>query len=136
MRPDAGGTARRQRASWAGDLLCLALGEEVAVLRVKILDARAARAEADLVFRYPLRGLVSAGWLFSGIVAENRSGPALWAATASALDDMGGVYCEACNVSEVVPDDSNAFTGVRQWAIDSAIAERTWEETETLIAGL
>ena len=60
----------------------------------------------------------------------------LWAATASALDNMGGVYCEDCNVSEVVPDDSNAFTGVRQWAIDSAIAERTWEETETLIAGL
>jgi NAD(P)-dependent dehydrogenase (short-subunit alcohol dehydrogenase family) len=60
----------------------------------------------------------------------------LWAATASALDDMGGVYCEDCNVSEVVPDDSNAFTGVRQWAIDSAVAERTWEETETLIAGL
>ena len=60
----------------------------------------------------------------------------LWAATASVLDDTGGLYCEDCNVSEVVPDDSNAFTGVRQWAIDSAIAERAWKETETLIAGL
>ena len=60
----------------------------------------------------------------------------LWAATASAMDEMGGVYCEDCNVSEVVPDDSNAFTGVRQWAIDSEMAERTWEETETLIARL
>ena len=60
----------------------------------------------------------------------------LWAATAIALDNIGGVYCEDCNVSEVVPDDSNAFTGVRQWAIDSEIAERTWAETDTLVAGL
>jgi len=60
----------------------------------------------------------------------------LWAATATSLDRMGGVYCEDCNISDVVPDDSNAFTGVRQWAIDSEIAERTWGETEALIAGL
>lgn len=60
----------------------------------------------------------------------------LWAATASALDNMGGLYCEDCNVSEVVPDDSNAFTGVRQWAIDSDVATRTWTETEALIVGL
>lgn len=60
----------------------------------------------------------------------------LWAATASSLNDMGGVYCEDCNISELVPDDSTAFTGVRQWAVDSEIAERTWRETEALIAGL
>lgn len=60
----------------------------------------------------------------------------LWAATAAKLDTVGGVYCEDCNVSEVVPDDSNAFTGVRQWAIDTDTAERTWKETEALIAHL
>lgn len=60
----------------------------------------------------------------------------LWAATSTALDNVGGVYCEDCNVSEVVPDDSNAFTGVRQWAIDSEIAEHAWAETEMLIARL
>lgn len=58
----------------------------------------------------------------------------LWAATATSLDSMGGVYCEDCNISEVVLDDSNAFTGVRQWAINSEIAERAWAETEALIA--
>ena len=60
----------------------------------------------------------------------------LWAATTAKLDSVGGVYCEDCNVSELVPDDSNAFTGVRQWAIDTDIAERAWRETEMLIAGL
>lgn len=60
----------------------------------------------------------------------------LWAATHSLLDSVGGVYCEDCNVSDVVPDESNAFTGVRQWAIDSETAQRTWTETEALISRL
>ena len=60
----------------------------------------------------------------------------LWAATHSLLDNVGGVYCEDCNVSDVVPDESNAFTGVRQWAIDSETAQRTWTETEALISRL
>ena len=60
----------------------------------------------------------------------------LWAATHSLLDNVGGVYCEDCNVSDVVPDESNAFTGVRQWAVDSETAQRTWTETETLISRL
>jgi hypothetical protein len=57
----------------------------------------------------------------------------LWAATADVLNNTGGVYCEDCNVSSVVADDSNAFTGVRRWAVDGAIAERLWTETEALI---
>jgi NAD(P)-dependent dehydrogenase (short-subunit alcohol dehydrogenase family) len=60
----------------------------------------------------------------------------LWAATHSLLDNIGGVYCEDCNVSDVVPDESNAFTGVRQWAVDSETAQRTWTETEALISRL
>ena len=60
----------------------------------------------------------------------------LWAATHSLLDNIGGVHCEDCNVSDVVPDESNAFTGVRQWAIDSETAQRTWTETEALISRL
>ena len=60
----------------------------------------------------------------------------LWGATAESLNDMGGVYCEDCNVSRVVPDDSNDFTGVRQWAIASEIAERLWDETEKMLTGL
>ena len=60
----------------------------------------------------------------------------LWAATATSLDNMGGVYCEDCNVSRVVPDDSADFTGVRQWAVDSEIAQRLWGETKSLLSTL
>jgi NAD(P)-dependent dehydrogenase (short-subunit alcohol dehydrogenase family) len=60
----------------------------------------------------------------------------LWAATAVSLNNMGGVYCEDCNISRVVPDDSNDFTGVRQWAISSEIAGRLWGETEKMLTGV
>ena len=60
----------------------------------------------------------------------------LWAATAVSLNGMGGVYCEDCNISRVVPDDSNDFTGVRQWAVASDIAEQLWDETDRLLARL
>ena len=58
----------------------------------------------------------------------------LWAATAVSLNGMGGVYCEDCNISRVVPDDSNDFTGVRQWAVDSDIAKQLWLETLSLLS--
>jgi hypothetical protein len=52
------------------------------------------------------------------------------------LNGMGGVYCEDCNISRVVPDDSNDFTGVRQWAVASDIAEQLWAETDRILARL
>ena len=60
----------------------------------------------------------------------------LWAATAVSLNGMGGVYCEDCNISRVVPDDSNDFTGVRQWAVASDIAEQLWDETDRMLSRL
>ena len=60
----------------------------------------------------------------------------LWAATAVSLNGMSGVYCEDCNISRVVPDDSNDFTGVRQWAVASDITEQLWDETALWLDGL
>jgi NAD(P)-dependent dehydrogenase (short-subunit alcohol dehydrogenase family) len=58
----------------------------------------------------------------------------LWAATAASLNGMGGVYCEDCNISRMVSDNSNDFTGVRQWAVDSDIAKELWRETRSLLS--
>ena len=52
------------------------------------------------------------------------------------MNGVGGVYCEDCNISHVVPDDSNDFTGVRQWAVASDIAEQLWDETALMLARL
>ena len=60
----------------------------------------------------------------------------LWAATSPQLDDIGGVYCEDCDVAKRQDDsDKNArFIGVADWAVDSEEASRLWEETEKILS--
>jgi len=60
----------------------------------------------------------------------------LWAATSPQLDDIGGVYCEDCEVAKRQDDsDKNArFIGVADWAVDSEEASRLWEETEKMLS--
>jgi hypothetical protein len=42
------------------------------------------------------------------------------------LADLGGLYCENCNVARAVPADCTDLLGVRPWAIDPELAERLW----------
>ena len=60
----------------------------------------------------------------------------LWAATSPQLDEIGGVYCENCDVAKRQDDsDKNArFIGVADWAVDSEEASRLWDETEKMLS--
>ena len=60
----------------------------------------------------------------------------LWAATCPLLDEIGGVYCEDCDVAKRQDDsDKNArFIGVADWAVDSEEASRLWDETERMLS--
>jgi NAD(P)-dependent dehydrogenase (short-subunit alcohol dehydrogenase family) len=57
---------------------------------------------------------------------EQGAATQVWAATSAALDGMGGVYCEDCEIAEV-NDEESPRTGVRSWAIDPGQAQRLWE---------
>ncbi len=50
----------------------------------------------------------------------------LWCATSAQLDGLGGVYCEDCDVAELVPADSDRMGGVRPYAADPDEAARLW----------
>ncbi|HEY1334214.1 MAG TPA: hypothetical protein VGF31_08160 [Myxococcaceae bacterium] len=56
----------------------------------------------------------------------------VWAAVSRQLDGLGGVYCEACNIAQPVPADSQETHGVRPWATDPALAERLWTLSEEI----
>jgi hypothetical protein len=45
---------------------------------------------------------------------------------------MGGVYCQDCDVAEILPRDSASNVGVRSYAIDPEAAERLWAMSERL----
>ncbi|GAA2284105.1 SDR family NAD(P)-dependent oxidoreductase [Nonomuraea roseoviolacea subsp. roseoviolacea] len=51
---------------------------------------------------------------------------AAWAATSPLLDDLGGVYCQDCDVAEPATTDDMLVGGVKPWAVDPAEAARLW----------
>ncbi|WP_420145163.1 oxidoreductase [Sphingobium sp.] len=56
---------------------------------------------------------------------QQGAATSLWCATSPALDGMGGVYCEDCDVA-VINQGEMGRKGVAAWATDDAAAERLW----------
>lgn len=58
----------------------------------------------------------------------------LFAATSPLLNDLGGLYCEDCDVAPLAGEDTPPFIGVAPHAVDADEAERLWTETEAMLA--
>jgi NAD(P)-dependent dehydrogenase (short-subunit alcohol dehydrogenase family) len=63
---------------------------------------------------------------------EQGAATTIWCATSPALDDLGGVYCENCDVATI---KSEGDDGVRPYAIDPGAAARLWTWTERVMNG-
>lgn len=59
---------------------------------------------------------------------EQGAATSIWAATSAALEGMGGVYCEDCDIAAVVQEAG--ANGVRSYAIDPDLAEELWKRSE------
>jgi NAD(P)-dependent dehydrogenase (short-subunit alcohol dehydrogenase family) len=79
--------------------------------------------------------MIAAGWMDEeGNLAERfktreqGASTATWAATSPALEGMGGVYCENCDIAEpTVPESPTArIEGVDPHAVDPDAAARLW----------
>jgi NAD(P)-dependent dehydrogenase (short-subunit alcohol dehydrogenase family) len=55
-----------------------------------------------------------------------------WCSVSPQLAGKGGVYCEDCDIAELVPNDSPALSGVRHWAVDRPTAKALWDLSEQL----
>jgi len=64
---------------------------------------------------------------------EQGAATSVWAATSPLLDGRGGEYCEDCNVSPVVDNDSQADIGVVRRAMDSDRANQLWTLSNDLV---
>ena len=58
----------------------------------------------------------------------------LWAATSPMLDEMPGVYCEDCDVAQLMGEDSLPYQHCAPHITVDEDAERLWEISETLLA--
>ena len=69
--------------------------------------------------------------------ATQGASTTLWCATSPMLSDIGGVYCENCDIAAKEDDGPNArYVGVADWAIDTEEASKLWEKTEKTLASL
>jgi len=60
----------------------------------------------------------------------------VWAAVVAQADQIGGQYCENCQVAEIVPDDTPITAvseGVRRYALDLKSAEALWKKSEEMV---
>ncbi|MGE7439176.1 MULTISPECIES: SDR family NAD(P)-dependent oxidoreductase [Kitasatospora] len=58
---------------------------------------------------------------------EQGAATQVWAATSPGLAELGGLYCEDCDVAELTTPEDAPLTGVRAYATDPAQAARLWE---------
>jgi hypothetical protein len=63
---------------------------------------------------------------------EPGAATTVWCAVSEQLNNVGGVYCEDCNVAAPVPASSEELRGVRPWATDAAAAEKLWALSEKI----
>ncbi|HEY9137567.1 MAG TPA: SDR family NAD(P)-dependent oxidoreductase [Terriglobus sp.] len=60
----------------------------------------------------------------------------VWAGVVAPAAEVGGHYCEDCQVSPVVTEEQNGFTlsaGVRAYAVDSESAKALWKKSEEMV---
>ena len=92
--------------------------------------------------------MIALGWLGKdGEISEmakkgfkspsQGSGTTLWCATSPLLNDIGGVYCENCDIAAIQEEGPNArFSGVAEWAVDSEEASKLWKKTEEILKNI
>ncbi len=60
----------------------------------------------------------------------------VWAGVVAAADEVGGKYCEDCQVAEFIPADSQVSAisrGVRGYALDPENAKALWKKSEEMV---
>jgi NAD(P)-dependent dehydrogenase (short-subunit alcohol dehydrogenase family) len=61
----------------------------------------------------------------------------VWAGVVAAADEVGGKYCEDCQVGELISADSQVSAisrGVRGYALDPENAKELWKKSEEMVS--
>ncbi|SFH04100.1 SDR family NAD(P)-dependent oxidoreductase [Pedobacter insulae] len=56
----------------------------------------------------------------------------VWCATSSLLDNVGGVYCEDCDIAQLADESSVGSYGVKPYSLDESSAKRLWDLSEDM----
>jgi len=63
---------------------------------------------------------------------EQGAATSIWCAVSTQVNGKGGVYCEDCDIAQLVPADDKGYRGVRPYAVDTNAAAALWDLSERL----
>jgi NAD(P)-dependent dehydrogenase (short-subunit alcohol dehydrogenase family) len=63
---------------------------------------------------------------------EQGAATSVWCATSPTLNDIGGVYCEDCDVAKLWEQGDAPYSGVHSHAVDGDIADSLWALSEKM----
>ncbi|AME28399.1 SDR family NAD(P)-dependent oxidoreductase [Burkholderia sp. PAMC 26561] len=69
---------------------------------------------------------------FKWKTVEQGAATSVWAGFVAAADEVGGLYCEDCDVADVNNRPADAF-GVRSYALDPEHAKALWVKSEEMV---
>ena len=130
----------------ADSLFAVALDQRMKDSGIRAFSVHPGGIMTPLQRHLDLEEMVALGWLGkdgqpSEMAAAMFKTPSqgatttLWAATSPQLENIGGVYCENCDVAAMQQERPGArYSGVAPWAIDSEQAKRLWVISEEAIA--
>ena len=79
---------------------------------------------------YRENGVLKASGGFKTV--EQGAATSIWCAASPQLNGKGGVYCEDCDIAQLVPADDKGYSGVRRYAVDRNAAATLWDLSERL----
>ncbi len=78
-----------------------------------------------------IRDADTSGGGFQWKTVPQGAATSVWALTSPTLADVGGRYCEDCQLA--LPASAGSTTGYQPYAVDAASGERLWQLSERLI---
>lgn len=127
------------RAKSANALFAIGLEKRGEAHNVRAFAVHPGGIMTDLQRYMPEEERRAMGWIDEhGKVDERFKTPSqgaatsVWCAANVQLDGKGGVYCEDCDIAELVPPDHKPFNGVRPWAVDPVLADKLWTLSERM----
>ncbi|WP_336985516.1 oxidoreductase [Altererythrobacter aquiaggeris] len=138
---------RREYAKWPAYGQAKSANALFALQLDKIGEARGVRAFAvhpggittPLQRHLTMEEQVAMGWYDedgnaheSFKTVEQGAATSVWCATSPMLEDMGGVYCEDCNIGAMADENTPRGSGVSPHIRDEDLAQRLWTKSEQL----
>lgn len=123
------------QAKTANSLFAVELDRQGVTDKVRAFAIHPGGIMTPLQRHLPQEEMIAMGWIdkdgtLNAIFKNPEQGAAttVWAASATQLADLGGVYCEDCDIAATTdPESSSArYSGVNPHAIDSEQAQRLW----------